>query len=56
MVVNFKASGISRGTRKLARTPTLIKKIKRGKSSSNVKNDKKFIIRKSLHNSHACLI
>ena len=29
MVVNFKASGISRGTRKLARTPTLIKKKKK---------------------------
>jgi len=27
MVVNFKARGISRGARKLARTPTLNKKI-----------------------------
>ena len=26
MVVNFRARGISRGARKLARTPTLIKK------------------------------
>lgn len=29
MVVNFRASGISRGVRKLARTPTLIKKEKK---------------------------
>jgi len=28
MVVNFRARGISRGTRKLARTPTIIKKKK----------------------------
>jgi hypothetical protein len=28
MVVNFKARGISQGTRKLIRTPTLIKKKK----------------------------
>ena len=28
MVVNFRACGISRGVRELARTPTLIKKIK----------------------------
>ena len=27
MVVNFRARGISRGARKLARTPTIIKKI-----------------------------
>jgi hypothetical protein len=27
MVINFKVCGISRGTRKLSRTPTLIKKI-----------------------------
>jgi hypothetical protein len=26
MIVNFRARGISRGTHKLARTPTLIKK------------------------------
>ena len=26
MIVNFRARGISRGARKLARTPTLIKK------------------------------
>jgi hypothetical protein len=29
MVVNFRARGISRGTRKLARTPTLNKKKKK---------------------------
>jgi hypothetical protein len=29
MVVNFRARGISRGARKLARTPTIIKKKKR---------------------------
>jgi hypothetical protein len=29
MVVNFRARGISRGVRKLARTPTLIKKEKK---------------------------
>jgi hypothetical protein len=31
MVVNFRARGISRGARKLARTPTIIKKKKKKK-------------------------
>jgi hypothetical protein len=31
MVVNFRARGISRGARKLARTPTIIKKNKKKK-------------------------
>jgi hypothetical protein len=33
MVVNFRARGISRGARKLARTPTIIKK----KKKNNIK-------------------
>jgi hypothetical protein len=32
MVVNFRARGISRGARKLARTPTIIKKKKKKKT------------------------
>ena len=34
MVINFKTRGISRGARKLARTPTIIKKKKRDDSVS----------------------
>jgi hypothetical protein len=33
MVVNFRARGISRGARKLARTPTIIKKKKKKKKN-----------------------
>jgi len=38
MVVNFKARGISRGTRKLARTPTLIIIIKKMVEAFNALN------------------
>jgi hypothetical protein len=35
MVVNFRARGISRGARKLARTPTIIKKKKKLKKKNS---------------------
>jgi hypothetical protein len=37
MVVNFRTRGISRGTHKLARTPTLIKKKKKKKKMASLK-------------------
>jgi hypothetical protein len=49
MVVNFRARGISRGARKLARTPTIIKKKKEWLFDSEqhfcgaLKNKKSFI-------------
>jgi hypothetical protein len=50
MVVNFRARGISRGARKLARTPTLIyikkKKKQRGTKQSTNQNKKKTKTRK----------
>jgi hypothetical protein len=39
MVVNFRIRGISRGTRKLTQTPTLIKK-----KEETVKKRKKFVL------------
>jgi hypothetical protein len=39
MVVNFRAREISRGARKLARTPTIIKKKKKKKKKKNFKNN-----------------
>jgi hypothetical protein len=38
MVINFKASGISRDTRKLARTTTLINNNNNNKKKSNTKS------------------
>jgi hypothetical protein len=40
MVVNFRARGISRGARKLARTPTIIKK----KKKKVVQDSKKIVL------------
>jgi hypothetical protein len=41
MVVNFRARGISRGARKLARTPTIIKK----KKEMIVSRDREFFLK-----------
>jgi len=42
MVVNFRARGISRGARKLARTPTIIKKKKK---EMIVSRDREFFLK-----------